>query len=50
MTVKDGKIVGLRQDLERRVAYEVRTKDVSEPDMWKAIYDIALRKLTLIYG
>lgn len=50
MTVKDGKIVGLRQDLERRVAYVVKTQDISEADMWKAIYDIALRKLTLIHG
>ena len=50
MKVEDGKIKGLRAHLERKVSYLVKTQDISEQDAWQAVYDIALRKLTLIIG
>lgn len=50
MTVKDDKLVGLRVHLERKVKYCVKYLGMAEADVWKAIYDIALRHLTLIYG
>jgi len=50
MIVEDGKVKGLRTHLERKVKYLVTTQNISEQDAWQAIYDIALRKLTLIIG
>lgn len=50
MTVKDGRLVGLRVHLERKVNYCVKYLGVAEADVWKAIYNIALRHLTLIHG
>lgn len=50
MTVKDGKIVGLREYLERKVKYISKVDNIPQDELWKAIYNIALRKITLIYG
>jgi hypothetical protein len=50
MTVKDGKIVGMRDYLERKVKYISKVDNIPQDQLWKAIYDIALREITLIYG
>ena len=50
MTVKDGKIVGMREYLERKVKYISKVNNIPQAQLWKAIYDIALREITLIHG
>ena len=42
------KLKGIRQNLQRRVEYIASVRGVPEFDVWKKIYDIAIRNMTLI--